>query len=49
MKLWLFLPAALLLAVMWGTGMYLFAMPYIARWKKPKGKQVNKMSEAGLV
>jgi uncharacterized iron-regulated membrane protein len=33
-KLWVFLPTALLLLVLWGTGAYLFALPYLARWKR---------------
>ena len=34
MKLWVFLPAAVLLAIMWGTGLYLFVYPYVARSKR---------------
>ena len=34
-KLWLFLPAALVLAGLWGTGMYLFFLP---AWKRRKGR-----------
>ena len=30
-KLWIFLPAALILTGLWGTGLYLFIRPYIAR------------------
>ena len=30
-KLWIFLPSALVLAGLWGTGLYLFVLPYIAR------------------
>jgi hypothetical protein len=30
-KLWIFFPAALVLTGMWGTGLYLFIRPYIAR------------------
>jgi uncharacterized iron-regulated membrane protein len=33
-KLWVFLPAALLLGVIWLTGIYLFFLPYYAKWKK---------------
>ena len=33
-KLWVFLPAALLLLALWVTGMYLFVLPYWARWRK---------------
>ena len=30
-KLWIFLPSAVILAVMWGTGIYLFLLPYMLR------------------
>ena len=30
-KLWVFLPSAVILAVMWGTGIYLFLLPYMLR------------------
>ena len=30
-KLWLFLPAGVILLVMWLTGMYLFLLPFLAR------------------
>lgn len=33
-KLWIFLPSAMILAGMWGTGIYLFIRPYIARRKR---------------
>lgn len=33
-KLWVFLPAAIVLAVMWVTGLYLFALPHLARARK---------------
>lgn len=33
-KLWIFLPAAIVLAVMWMTGLYLFALPHVARARK---------------
>ena len=33
-KLWVFLPAALVLGVLWLTGSYLFFLPYYAKWKK---------------
>lgn len=35
-KLWLFLPAALVLGLMWMTGLYLFALPYLARGRKKR-------------
>ncbi|TWU03079.1 hypothetical protein CA54_61630 [Symmachiella macrocystis] len=33
-KLWVFLPTALVLGTLWGTGLYLFFLPYYAKWKK---------------
>ena len=33
-KLWVFFPAALVLLVLWGTGLYLFLLPHNARRKK---------------
>ena len=30
-KLWVFLPAALILAGLWGTGIYLFVLPHLKR------------------
>lgn len=35
-KLWLFLPSAIILFVLWVTGIYLFALPY---WSKRKQKE----------
>jgi uncharacterized iron-regulated membrane protein len=37
-KLWLFLPTALVLGGLWLTGIYLFQLPYYARWKKRRKK-----------
>ena len=37
-KLWLFLPNALTLGVLWVTGIYLFFLPYYAKWKKRRKK-----------
>lgn len=39
-KLWIFFPTALILMVLWGTGAYLFALPYIARWKRSRSKKL---------
>lgn len=36
-KLWVFLPSAVILAGMWGTGLYLFLLPYMLR-RKNKNK-----------
>jgi uncharacterized iron-regulated membrane protein len=33
-KLWVFLPAGVLLALLWGTGMYLFALPHLLKHRK---------------
>lgn len=35
-KLWLFLPAALILGGLWVTGVYLFFLPYLAKWRRRK-------------
>jgi uncharacterized iron-regulated membrane protein len=37
-KLWLFLPAALVLVGLWMTGIYMFFLPYYAKWKKRRKK-----------
>ena len=40
-KLWVFLPSALILAGIWGTGFYLFIYPFLVRWRrKQKDLQV---------
>ena len=33
-KLWVFLPSALILGILWATGLYLFIFPYYAKWRK---------------
>jgi len=38
-KLWVFLPAAVILAVLWFTGIYLFVLPYWAKWKRRRSKR----------
>lgn len=35
-KLFIFLPTGILLIVMWGTGIYLFFLPRIRKWKKAR-------------
>ena len=35
-KLWLFLPAAIVLLGLWLTGIYLFILPYLVKWKRRK-------------
>jgi uncharacterized iron-regulated membrane protein len=37
-KLWIFLPTAVVLAVLWGTGIYLFFQPSYAKWKRRRDK-----------
>ena len=37
-KLWVFLPSALALGVLWLTGIHLFLLPYFAKWKKRRKK-----------
>ncbi len=37
-KFWVFLPSALVLGILWVTGIYLFLLPYNARWKKKQRK-----------
>jgi uncharacterized iron-regulated membrane protein len=44
-KLWVFLPAALVLAGLWGTGIYLYILPYLVkRNRKSKGPRVPSSS-----
>jgi len=33
-KLWVFLPVAVIVFTLWGTGIYLFFLPIIVRWSK---------------
>lgn len=40
-KLWIFLPAAVLLLVLWVTGMYLFWLPRWVRWRRVKPARSN--------
>ncbi len=37
-KLWVFLPAALVVGVLWLTGSYLFFLPYYAKWKQRRNQ-----------
>ena len=41
MKLWVFLPSGVFLALMWITGMYLFIYPYVARSKRRSKLKVH--------
>ena len=38
-KLWLFFPAAIILLVLWITGLYLFLLPMLIKRKKNKKKK----------
>jgi hypothetical protein len=33
-KLWIFLPSGVIVLGLWGTGMYLYVLPYLARAQK---------------
>ena len=35
-KLWIFFPIGLVLLVLWATGLYLFFLPYYAKWKRKR-------------
>ena len=35
-KRWVFLPVGLILVGLWGTGLYLFALPYLTRMKRKR-------------
>ena len=41
-KLWIFLPSAVLVLGLWGTGLYLFALPYWVRWRRPTRQRGRK-------
>ncbi len=44
-KLWVFLPSAIILAAMWGTGTYLFLFPYMnGRNRKKKNAQMEQQA-----
>lgn len=43
-KLWIFLPAAIILAVLWGTGLYLFLLPYLAKRKRRRQTTATRSS-----
>jgi len=38
LKIWVFLPSAIVLAAIWGTGIYLFLFPYMNRRNRKKEK-----------
>ncbi len=35
-KLWVFLPSGIIVTILWITGMYMFFIPYIQKWKNRK-------------
>jgi uncharacterized iron-regulated membrane protein len=45
-KLWLFLPSALILLALWMTGIYLFLLPYLIRRKRKRRSSVEGDLEA---
>jgi uncharacterized iron-regulated membrane protein len=40
-KLWVFLPSALILLGLWVSGIYLFILPYYARWRRRCREALN--------
>ncbi|TYP95524.1 PepSY-associated TM region [Fodinibius salinus] len=47
-KLWLFLPSAVVVLILWLTGIYLFFYPYFAKWynrKRLKKRKQNRQKE----
>ncbi|MEO1041054.1 MAG: PepSY-associated TM helix domain-containing protein [Pseudomonadota bacterium] len=44
-KHFVFLPAGLVLFVMWGTGVYLFALPHVKNWQKAQKKRAALQSQ----
>jgi uncharacterized iron-regulated membrane protein len=45
-KLWLFLPSALILLALWMTGIYLFLLPYLIRRKRKRRSSAEGDAEA---
>lgn len=37
-KVYVFLPVALVVLMLWATGLYLFALPYWVKWRRRKGE-----------
>lgn len=44
-KLWLFLPSGIVVTILWITGIYLFFLPYYAKWKNRKRMEGLKQSK----
>ncbi len=40
-KHWLFLPAGIILLVLWLTGLYLFFQPYYTRWRRRQRRETS--------
>ena len=38
-KLWVFLPTGIILALIWGTGIYLFLLPYLLKRKRARNRK----------
>ena len=47
-KLWIFLPSALILLLLWLTGLYLFLLPYKVKWRKQKSATAVKYADRCL-
>ena len=45
-KLWVFLPAAIVFAILWFTGVYLFFQPYLAKRKKRLRRQAEQSPQS---
>ncbi len=46
-KLWVFLPAGLILAALWGTGLYLFALPHLIKRRRKQRAHVRDLTQPG--
>jgi hypothetical protein len=41
-KYWVFLPAGVILLILWGTGLYLFWLPLSVKWKRRRMAALTK-------
>lgn len=41
-KLWIFLPSGILVLSLWLTGIYLFALPWWVKWRRPKAAEAGR-------
>lgn len=46
-KLWIFLPSAIVVTILWVTGIYLFFLPYFAKWQNRKRMKKRKQKQRG--